>query len=90
MLDLFFEHKVLFFITAVVTFNFILFVIRIGISLRLARKQQQQFRAEIKVSEDRMREIFQGISQSRLDVVQSAERVVKQMEVYRDSDAGNT
>jgi hypothetical protein len=90
MLDLFFEHKVLFFITAVVTFNFILFVIRIGIGLRLARKQQQQFRAEIKASEDRMREIFQGISQSRLDIVQSAERVVKQMEIYRDSDVGNT
>jgi hypothetical protein len=88
MLDLFFEHKVLFFITAVVTFNFILFVIRIAITLQLARKQQDRFRAEIKASEDRMKEIFQGISQSRLDIIQSAERVVQQMEIYRDSDDG--
>ena len=72
MLDLFFEHKVLFFITAVVTFNFVLFVIRIGISLRLARKQQEQFRAEIQASEERMNKVFQDISQGRLDIIHSA------------------
>ena len=86
MLDLFLEHKVLFFITAVVTFNFVLFVIRIRITLRLARQQQKQFRAEILASEARMQEIFGRISQNRLDLVESMERVVKQLELPNDSD----
>ena len=86
MLDLFLEHKVLFFITAVVTFNFVLFIIRIRISLRLARQQQKQFRAEIVASEARMQETFSRISQNRLDLVESMERVVKQLELPNDSD----
>jgi hypothetical protein len=86
MLDLFLEHKVLFFITAVVTFNFVLFIIRIRISLRLARQQQKQFRAEIVASEARMQETFSRISQHRLDLVESMERVVKQLELPNDSD----
>ena len=86
MLDLFLEHKVLFFITAVVTFNFVLFVLRIRITLRLARQQQKQLRAEILASEARMQEIFGRISQNRLDLVESMERVVKQLELPNDSD----
>lgn len=90
MLDLFFEHKVLFFITAVVTFNFVLFVIRIWISLRLARRQQKQFRAEIIASEARMQETFSRISQNRLDLVQSMDRVIKQLELPNDGDVSKT
>jgi hypothetical protein len=90
MLDLFFEHKVLFFITAVVTFNFVLFLIRIRIMLRLARDQQKQFRAEIMASEAKMQEIFQGISKTRVDLVESMERVVKQLELPNDGDASNS
>ena len=90
MLDLFFEHKVLFFITAVVTFNFVLFLIRIRIMLRLARDQQKQFRAEIMASEARMQEIFQGVTKSRVDLIDSMERVVKQLELPNDGDVPNT
>lgn len=90
MLDLFFEHKVLFFITAVVTFNFVLFLIRIRIMLRLARDQQKQFRAEIMASEAKMQEIFQNISKTRVDLAESMERVVKQLELPNDGDVPNT
>lgn len=86
MLDLFLEHKVLFFITAVVTFNFVLFILRIRISLRLARQQQKQFRAEIVASEARMQETFSRISENRLELVQSMERVLKQLELPNDSN----
>lgn len=86
MLDLFLEHKVLFFITAVVTFNFVLFIIRIRITLRLARQQQKQFRAEIVASEARMQETFSRISENRLELVQSMERVLKQLELPNDSN----
>ena len=86
MLDLFLEHKVLFFITAVVTFNFVLFIIRIRITLRLARQQQKQFRAEIMASEARMQETFSRISENRLELVQSMERVLKQLELPNDSN----
>lgn len=90
MLDLFFEHKVLFFITAVVTFNFVLFLIRIRIMLRLARDQQKQFRAEIMASEAKMQEIFQNISKTRVDLSESMARVVKQLELPNDGDASNS
>ncbi len=86
MLDLFLEHKVLFFITAVVTFNFVLFILRIRISLHLARQQQKQFRAEIVASEARMQETFSRISENRLELVQSMERVLKQLELPNDSN----
>ena len=86
MLDLFLEHKVLFFITAVVTFNFVLFIIRIRITLRLARQQQKQFRAEIVASEARMQETFSRISENRLELVQSMDRVLKQLELPNDSN----
>ena len=90
MLDLFFEHKVLFFITAVVTFNFVLFLIRIRIMLRLARDQQKQFRAEIMASEAKMQEIFQNISKTRVDLSESMARVVTQLELPNDGDASNS
>ncbi len=90
MLDLFLEHKVLFFITAVVTFNFVLFIIRIRISFRIARQQQKQFRAEIMASEARMQETFSRISQNRLDLAESMERVMKQLELPNDSDVSKT
>lgn len=80
MLELFLEYKVLLFITVVVTINFVLFILRIWITVRMARRQQQQFRAEIMASEDRMQKVFSQLSQTRLDIVGDMERIVKKME----------
>lgn len=85
-MDLFLEHKVLLFITAVVTFNFVLFMLRIWITLRLARRQQQQFHAQILASEARMQEIFSKMTQNKVDLMESMTQIVKNLELPNDSD----